>query len=231
MMNGFLIRLRLFLKLWFTSIYSFMSILLIPIIGIVIYNSGTYEIRELSSLIYEKTATIWFMLIIQWCFSIDLDSKFYHQLITYPVAKWRFLLERALISIIIFGGLMVIVTIPLGCIYGKFLWQGFVFSIPVYMAFGGLVLLGTMIGTHSLGGLIVGILFWMWLFFGQVILRDLNAILLVYGSVERVVNGESGFWLAENRWLLLNRLFYMGLGVLCMIGAILTINRRDGNAR
>lgn len=226
MMKGFLIRLQIFLKLWFTSMYSFMSLLLIPIIGLIIYNSGTYEIGDLSSLIYEKTATIWFMLIIQWCFSVDLDSKFYYQIITYPVARWRFLLERSLLSIIIFGGLMMIVTIPLGCIYGKFLWQGFVFSIPVYMAFGGLVFLGMIIGNHSLGGLIVGILFWMMLFFGQVILRDLNAILLVYGSVERVVSGESGFWLAENHWLVLNRLFYIGLGVLCMVGAIFKINRK-----
>ena len=226
-MRGFLIRLRLFIKLWFSSIYSLMTIILVPIIGIIIYNSGTYEIDDLSSLIYEKTATIWFVFIIQWCFSIDLDSKFFNQLITYPVVKWKFLLEKALFSAIIFFGLTSIITIPLVFIYGKFLWQGFVFTIPVYLALGGFVILGTMVGNHSLGGLIAGILFWMMILFGGALLRELNAILLIYGSVQRFVSGESGLLLVENRWIIYNRLFYIGLGVLCIVGAIIKINRRS----
>lgn len=230
-MKGCLVRFRLFLKLWFTSLYFYISILLIPIIAMIVYNSGIYEVGDLSSLIYEKTASIWYVFIIQWCFSIDLDSKFYHQLITYPVVKWKFLLERALFSVIIFCGLMSIVIIPLVCIYGKFLWQGFVFTIPVYLALGGFAILGLMIGKHSLGGIIAGVLFWMMTLFGGSLLRELNAILLVYGSVERFVSGETGIFLAENRWLLYNRLFYIGLGVVCMVGAILKMKRRDGNAR
>ena len=226
-MRGFLIRLRLFIKLWFSSIYSLMTILLVPTIGIIIYSSGTYEIDDLSSLIYEKTATIWFVFIIQWCFSIDLDSKFFNQLITYPVVKWKFLLEKALFSAIIFFGLTSIITIPLVFIYGEFLWQGFVFTIPVYLALGGFVILGTMIGNHSLGGLMAGILFWMMILFGGALLRELNAILLIYGSVQRFVSGESGLLLVENRWIIYNRLFYMGLGVLCTVGAIMKINRRS----
>ncbi|WHY78015.1 hypothetical protein QNH20_02270 [Neobacillus sp. WH10] len=226
-MRGFLVRLRLFLKLWFSSIYSLMTILLVPTIGIIIYSSGTYEIDDLSSLIYEKTATIWFVFIIQWCFSIDLDSKFFNQLITYPVVKWKFLLEKALFSAIIFFGLTSIITIPLVLIYGEFLWQGFVFTIPVYLALGGFVILGTMVGNHSLGGLIAGILFWMMILFGGALLRELNAILLIYGSVQRFVSGESGLLLVENRWIIYNRLFYIGLGVLCTVGAIIKINRRS----
>lgn len=58
-----------------------------------------------------------------------------------------------------FFGLTSIITIPLVLIYGEFLWQGFVFTIPVYLALGGFVILGTMVGNHSLGGLIAGILF------------------------------------------------------------------------
>ncbi|MBS4198237.1 hypothetical protein KHA93_01000 [Bacillus sp. FJAT-49732] len=226
-MRGFSIRVRLFLKLWCTSFYSLLTIILIPIIGIIIYNSGTYTIDDLSSLIYEKTATIWFVFIIQWCFSVDLDSKFFNQLITYPVSKWRFLLERTLFSIIIFFSLAIIISLPLGFILGNFVWKGFVFTIPVYLALGGFVILGTMIGKHSLGGLIAGILFWMMILFGGALLRELNAILLIYGSVERVVSGESRFFLAENRWILINRLFYIGLGVICTIGAIFKINRKS----
>lgn len=230
MMWGCLIRFRLFLKLWFTSLYWILTVLLIPIIVMIIYNSGTYKLDDLASLMYEKIAMIWFVFIIQWCFSIDLDSKFYTQLITYPVSKWKFLLERALFSVIIFFGLTSIATLPLGLLYGKFLWQGFVFTIPVYLALGGMVILGTMIGKRSLGGIVAGILFWMMILFGGALLRVLNAILLIYGSVKGFVSGETGFFLAENRWILLNRLFYVGLGVLCMVGSILTIKRRDGNA-
>ncbi|MBS4220409.1 hypothetical protein KHA96_19080 [Bacillus sp. FJAT-49711] len=225
-MKGCLIRLQLFLKLWFTSIYSLMSILLIPIVGLIIFNYGSYTVDDVSSLVYEKTATIWFVFIIQWCFSIDLDSKFYNQLITYPIAKWKFLLERALFSAILFFGLTSIVTFPLGFIFGKFMWQGFVFTVPVNLAIGAFVIFGTMIGKHSLGGIIAGIFFWMMILFGGPLLRDLNAILLIYGSVESFVSGDSGFLAGENRWILLNRLFYIGLGVLCMVGAVFKTNRK-----
>lgn len=230
MMRGFLVRFQLFLKLWFSSSYFLLTILLIPVIGIILYNSGTYEIDDLSSLIYEKIAPLWFVFIIQWFFSIDLDSKFYTQLITYPVSKWGFLLERALFSVIIFFGLTSIITFPLGFIFGKFIFKSFVFTSVVYLALGGLVILGTIICKHSLGGIVAGIVFWMMILFGGELLRELSAILLIYGSVEHFVRGDTGFFLAENRWILHNRLFYLGLGVLCMVGGILTIKRRDGNA-
>ncbi len=227
MVRGFLIRLRLFLKLWFTSIYSFMTLLLIPIIGVINYNSGTYTVDALSSLIYEKTAPIWFVFILQWCFSIDVDSKFFNQLITFPVTKWSFLLERAAFSVIIFFGLTSTITIPLAIIFGKFLWQGFFFTIPVYIALGGLVILGTVIGNHTLGGLVAGIFFWMMILFGGALLRDYNAILLIYQSVQRFASGESGFFAVENHWIIFNRLSYIGLGVLFMVGAISKINQKS----
>jgi len=72
-----------------------------------------------------------------------------------------------------------------------------------------------------------GILFWMMILFGGALLRELNAILLIYGSVQRFVSGESGLLLVENRWIIYNRLFYIGLGVLCIVGAIIKINRRS----
>ena len=70
-MSGLLIRLRLFLKLWFTSIYSILVMLLIPVAAYVIHSSRSYTLEELASIIYEKAAPIWFVLILQWCFSID----------------------------------------------------------------------------------------------------------------------------------------------------------------
>lgn len=227
-MRGILIRLRLFLKLWFTSFYSLIIMVLIPIVGLIIYNQGSFSIEDLSSMIYEKAAPVWLVFILQWCFSIDFDSKFYNQLITYPVTRWGYLLERAFISFIIFFGLAVVVTLPLGIIMGNFLWKGLLFTIPVYLALGGFVMLGTIMAGHSLGGLMAGILFWMVILFGGPLLKDWNAILLPYQSVQRFVSGESTFLGAENHWLLYNRLFYVGLGVIFIVGSIFKINRRTG---
>lgn len=227
-MKGYLIRLRLFLKLWFTSFYSLTIMVLIPIVGLVIYNQGSFTVEALSSMIYEKAAPIWLVFILQWCFSIDLDSKFYNQLITYPVTRWGYLMERAFISLTIFFGLAIVVTLPLGFIVGNFLWKGLLFTIPIYLAIGGFVILGTMVGKHSLGGLMAGILFWMAILFGGPLLKDLNAILLPYSSVQPFVSGESTFLEVENHWILYNRLFYVGLAVLFIVGSIFKINRRNG---
>lgn len=225
-MNGFAIRLRLFLKLWFSSLYSLMIMALIPIAGLIIYNSGTFPIEVLSSMIYEKGAPIWLVLILQWCFSIDLDLKFYHQLITYSVTRGGYLFERAAFGMIIFSGLAVLVTLSLGFITGSYLWKSLVFTLPIYLAFGGFVMLGTMLGKHSLGGLIAGILFWMIILFAGALLKELNAILLPYASVWSFVSGESVFGAAEHQWILLNRSFYAGLGLLFVAGSIFIINRK-----
>lgn len=225
-MRGFSIRLRLFLKLWFTSLYSLTIMVLIPIVGLVIYNQGSFSIEDLSSMIYEKAAPIWLVFILQWCFSIDFDSKFFRQLITYPVTRWGYLLERAFIALIIYFGLAVVVTLPLGIIVGNFLWKSLLFTIPVYLALGGFVILGTILAEHSLGGVMAGILFWMVILFGGPLLKDLNVILLVYQSVQPFVSGESAFFGAENHWILWNRLFYVGLAVLFIVGSIFKISRR-----
>ena len=103
-MSGFLIRLRLILKLWFTSVYSICVMLLIPIVAFVIYNQGSYTVEDLLSIVYEEAAPIWFVLILQWCLSIDFDSKFQMQVMTYTIARWKFLLERLLFSVVIFIG-------------------------------------------------------------------------------------------------------------------------------
>ncbi len=44
-MNGFLIRLRLILKLWFTSLYSIFVMLLIPIAAYVIYSPVPIQLK------------------------------------------------------------------------------------------------------------------------------------------------------------------------------------------
>jgi len=200
--------------------------LLIPIAAFVIYGQGTYTVEDLLSIVYEEAAPIWFVIILQWCLSIDFDSKFHMQVITYPIARRKFLLERLLFSTVIFIGLLSVVTLSLTPSAGIFVWQGLAFTIPIYIAIAGFVVAGTVIANHSVGGILAGILFWMIYEFGGLFLRDLNVILLNYGSVYTFVKGETGFFANENHWILYNRLFYMGIGVLLTGIAMLQFNRK-----
>lgn len=203
-----------------------MVMLLIPVAAYVIYSSGSYTIEELSSIVYEEAAPIWFVLILQWCLSIDFDSRFYMQIMTYPIARWKFLMERLLVSVVIFTGLLSVVTLILTPFNGSFVWQSLAFTIPVYIAVTGFVIAGTVIGNHSVGGLLAGLLFWMTFEFGGMLLGDLNVILLKYGSVYTFVNSETAFFAVANHWIIYNRLFYMGIGVLLTGLAIFQFNRK-----
>lgn len=226
-MRGLLVRLRLYLKLWFTSFYSIVMMLFMPVVGLVLYNSGTFTIEDTSSLIYEKAAPIWFIFILQWCFSIDMDSKFYSLVMTYPISGWRFILERLLFSALIFASLLSVVTFILMPSMGAFSWQSFLFTMPIYIVIAGFVVIGTVMGNRTLGGLLVGILVWMIFVFGAIFLGDLNVILLKYGSVYSFVKGESGFWATANAWIHYNRLFYFGLGVGLTGLAMFQFNRKS----
>ena len=226
-MIGFGVRLRLFLKLWFTSLYTILIMLLIPITAFVIYSQSSYTVENLASLVYEEVAPIWFILILQWCLSIDIDSKFHMQMMTYPIARWKFPLERLLFSAVIFIGLLSIVSLALTPFMGSFVWQGLVFTIPIYITFAGIAVVGTVFANHSVGGLVGGILFWMFYDIGAILLgNDLQVIMLGYGSVYTFVNGTTDFWNEMNHWILYNRLFYMGIGVLLAGLAIWKFNRK-----
>ena len=95
------------------------------------------------SIVYEEAAPIWFVIILQWCLSIDFDSKFHMQVMTYPIARWKFLLERFLFSTVIFIGLLSVVTLSFDTLTGSFCWQGFAFTIPIYIAIAGFVVVST----------------------------------------------------------------------------------------
>ncbi len=225
-MNGLRIRLKLILKLWFRSIYAIVTMLFIPIAAYIIYSSQSYTIEDLTSVIYERAAPLWLIFILQWCLSVDFDSKFYLQVMTYPFSRWKFTMERILFAAVIFIGLLSVVTLVLTPTMGVFVWKSLVFTVPVYMAIIGFVVAGTMIGAHSVGGLLAGILFWMCSEFGGIFLGDLNVILIKYGSVYTFVHGESGFFAIENHWILYNRLFYIGIGGLLTGLALLQYTRK-----
>lgn len=226
-MRGLGVRLGLFLKLWFTSLYTILIMLLIPITALVIYSQSSYTVEILASLVYEEVAPIWFILILQWCLSVDIDSKFHMQMMTYPIARWKFLMERLLFAAVIFMGLLSIVALALTPFMGSFAWQGLLFTVPVYSTFAGIAIAGTIVANHSVGGLVGGILFWMFYDLGAILLgNNLQVIMLGYGSVYTFVNGTTGFLNEMNHWILYNRLFYIGVGVLLIGLAIWKFNRK-----
>lgn len=225
-MSKYLIRLRLTVKLWFTSLYGIFIMIMIPVVALIIYNQAYYTVEDLMGIVYEEVAPIWLILILQWCFSIDFDSKFYGQVLTYPIVRWRFLVEKLLFSTLIFIGLLSIVTFVLSIFAGVFAWQSLLFTTPIYMTFASLIMAGTVVTNHSVGGLIAGILFWMFYEFGGLFLNNLNVILIRYGSVYTFIKGETGFLAAENHWILYNRLFYLVMGVLLTGLAIFQFNRK-----
>lgn len=227
-MSGLWVRLRLFLKLWFTSPYTILIMLLIPVTALVIHSQGSYSVEFLASLVYEELAPIWFIIILQWCLSIDIDSKFYRQMMTYPISRWRFLLERLLFAAVIFIGLLSVIVLFFTPFMGSFAWRGFVFVIPLYMTFAGVMLIGTVLAKHSVGGLVGGILFWVFYDLGAVLLgNDLQVIMLRYGSVYAFVNGEAEFEYVLHSMFLYNRLFYLAFGVLLIGLASWRFNRRS----
>lgn len=225
-MSGFWVRLRLVLKLWFTSIYPIMIMLFIPVVGYLIYNLQTYTINSLSSMIYEKVAVILYIFILQWCLSIDFDTKFYKQIMTYPISRWKLILERSLFSMFIFLGLLLVITTVLTPYLGGFVWKALLFSLPFYIGCGGLVVVATVVGNHSLGGLFVGLIFGMISLSNGDILLYLNPVLLDFPNVYQFVNGENAFFLAENGWILYNRLFYFGVGLLLIGMAMYLFHRK-----
>lgn len=227
-MNGLGVRLRLFLKLWFTSLYPILLMLLIPITAFGIYSQSSYTVEGLASLVYEEVAPIWFILILQWCLSIDMDSKFHMQMMTYPIARWKFLMERLLFATVIFIGLLGAVALTFTPCMGSFAWRGIVFVIPMYLTLAGIMLVGTVFANHSVGGLLSGVLFWVLYELGAVLLgNDLQVIMLRYGSVYPLVKGEIEFWYAIHSMILYNRLFYIALGVLLIGLAIWRFNRKE----
>ncbi len=225
-MKGSYVRFQLFLKLWFTSLIPMILMLLIPVMAYVIYSSGSSTVEDFASIVYEEAVPIWFVLILQWCLSVDFDSKFYTQVMTYPIARWQFLVERLVFASVMFIGLFSIVTGILSSFIGVFAWLSLLFTLPIYLTFAGLMAAGTVIGNHSVGGLLAGLLFWMLYEFGGICLGDLNVILIKYGSVYTFVKGETEFWTATNYWILYNRLFYIGIGSFFAGLAIWKLNRK-----
>ncbi|MBN6205299.1 hypothetical protein JYK21_02455, partial [Ralstonia pickettii] len=98
-MTGLILRCQLFFKKWVSSIYGIVLLTAIPITAMILYYDFYYEeIASLLSLIFELLAPVWLVLILQWYFSIEFDSGFFKQVVTYPITRFKFLLERFLFA-------------------------------------------------------------------------------------------------------------------------------------
>ncbi|MCA0757895.1 hypothetical protein KP806_22805 [Paenibacillus sp. N4] len=201
-MSGFLVRLALWMKLWRASLPAGILMVLFPAAAYAMYRFMPYRIESFTSLFYEKTAMLLFLFLLQWCFAIDFDSKFAGHLLMYPMARWRLLMERALLASILFAVLLGLTTLGLTPFAGGFVWKGMLFSVPVYIGMTGVFVLATVIGNHSLGGLCSGLVFWFL--------------------------SLSGVFRSAEPWILYNRLGYAGAGILLSGAAVLLFNRRSG---
>lgn len=225
-MSGFAIRLRLWLKLWFTSLTAIIIMLLLLAAAYVITIILPDRIDLLTSIFYERAALLLYVFILQWCFSIDFDSKFYRQLITYPIARWKLIMERVLLASLLLIGILGLITILMASIAGSFLWKGLLFTIPVYIGVTGIVVLATVIGKHSLGGLFAGLVFWM-VSLQDSVLMYLSPALLNLPVVYNELSGTSRLISNQDDWIYYNRLFYFGLGMLLSVAAVLHFNRKS----
>ncbi|MCQ6561566.1 hypothetical protein [Paenibacillus mendelii] len=225
-MSGLSIRLRLWLKLWFTSWPAVILMLLLPAAAYVSYMIFSNRLASFASMFYEQAALLVYVFIVQWCFSIDFDSKFARQLMTYPIARWRLIAERVLLASLLFAGLLCLVTVGLTPFAGSMVWKVLIFTFPVYIGVGGIVVLAVVIGRHSLGGLFAGLVVWIISLNNAAPLQAYRPNLLELPSVYDYLNGNllTG---SPDPWMIYNRLCYTGLGLLLIVLAILQLNRKS----
>lgn len=225
-MSGLQTRQSIWLKLWFTSIHSICLMLMVPL-GIYIINMFQLDsIRSYSSFFYEKFAVIWYVFILHWCFSIDFDTKFHVQLITYHLKRWKIICERILFASLVFYSSLIIITITHKFFLFELSWISLIFSIPVYVGITGVMVLSTVIGNHSLGGLFVGLILWIISLNGGGLLLYLNPVLLEFPNVYNLVV-YSNLTGSNNNWILYNRLFYFSLGILLTAYSLIYFHRKS----
>ncbi|GGP10773.1 hypothetical protein [Oceanobacillus neutriphilus] len=227
-MSGMFFRCRLFFKKWVSSIYGIALLAAIPIAAIILYHDFYYEeTGKLLSLIFEQLAPIWLILILQRYFSIEFDSGFFTQVVTYPIARYKFLLERFLFACMLFFIMLGIIALVLTSIFGAIIWKAFLYTLPLYFFYSAVMLIGLVISKRSLGALLGGIFLFLLSFIGAPLLgQALQMIMLKYGSVIYFLEGKTGYAFADNDLYYYNRLMYMGFGIILFILALIKFQRK-----
>ncbi len=227
-MTGLFFRFRLFFKKWLGSIYGIVLLVAIPVTAMILYYDFYYEeIERLLSLIFELLAPVWLLLILQWYFSIEFDSGFFTQVVTYPIAKYKFLLERFLFAYMVFFALLGTITWVLTPMLGSIVWKALLYTLPLYFFYGAVMLIGLVISKRSLGALLSGIFLYLLSLIGAPLLgQAFQMIMLKYGSVIYFLEGVAGCSLADNAFYYYNRLMYIGFGTILFILALIKFQRK-----
>lgn len=227
-MTGLFFRHRFFFKKWLSSIYGLVLLAAIPIAVMILYHDFYYaEIERLLSLIFEQLAPIWLVLILQWYFSIEFDSGFFMQIVSYPITRYKFLLERFLFAYLLFFTLLGIITWMLTPMLGSIVWKALLYALPLYFFYGAVMLIGLVISKRSFGALLGGIFLYLLSLIGAPLLgQAFQMMMLKYGSVIYFLQGKAGYAFAANDFYYYNRLVYMGLGIILMVLALIKFQRK-----
>jgi ABC-type transport system involved in multi-copper enzyme maturation permease subunit len=222
MNKGWTFRYRLMLKHWFTSIYGWGTIL-IAFIGYSISDSQTSTAKDFISTFYEQGGTLLVILIISWVFSLDFDSKYIRMILSYPQRRTQFIFERALFGYVLFLIVIIIFTVYIQWKLVPDVWKFILFILPSYLFIGMLVIMGTIITNHSIGGLFLGLLFW-----AIAMLKgggEWHPTILHFSGVYQAA--ESMYVVAPDHWVVYNRIGYI-LSALLLLTVSSILFRKKG---
>lgn len=169
--------------------------------------------------IYEQAGMLIFALAMVSAFSLDVDSRFMNHLRTYPVRRWMLLFERACIGYMTGSFCLVVLAMAfLPEIHVMFHLRYLLFMLPIYWSFGAIAVLGTLIVRHTIGGILVALVMWA-IAMGRT-MGELSPVILHFTGVDLTVS----YWGVDPQvgfemWLIRNRLFFSGLGLLIWLGS------------
>lgn len=227
-MSGSLFRFILFTKVLLQSIFGIVLLCSLPVVSIVLYHEyGMYNIESFLSMMYEHAAVIWLVLIFYGISMIEFDSIILKQNITYPFARWKFAFERLIFSYIVFFIVMAIITIPFTLLFGSMVFKAMLYSIPIYLFFGGVIFISIIVVGHSLAGVLAGLFAYVFATLGAPLLGpDYQIVMLRYGSVSHFLSGEYGYAFAENSFYYVNRMPYIIMGIVLTFVSIIKFQRK-----
>lgn len=227
-MSGSLFRFVLFIKVLLQSTLGIILLCSLPIVSIVLYNEyGISNLALFVSMMYEHAAVIWLVLIFYGICMIEFDSIILKQNITYPVVRWKFAFERLIFSYIIFFIVLTIITIPFTILFGPIVCKAMLYSIPIYLFFGGVIFMSIIVVRHSLAGVLAGLFAYVFATLGAPLLgSDFQIVMLRYGSVSSFLSGEYGYAFTENSFYYFNRLPYIIIGVLLTFVSMIKFQRK-----
>ncbi|MFD2168597.1 hypothetical protein [Tumebacillus lipolyticus] len=224
-MNGLIARHLLFWRLFFRSwsAYGMLALFLLTVYAT--GRLGQLE-RDAISLLYETVGVLFLICYMQWSSKVDFDSKFLELIFTYPQWRWKVLLERFLFGWVLFSLTMCLLSVAYSFQMSLPIWKELLFVMPVYLACTGVVGLGTVLVKHSLGGLLLGLMFWLFFALARGLLGPFSGVILHFTGV-RYFAFHHELASSSDTWILYNRLFFLLLALLLGTATIVWFARKE----